>query len=840
MTRPTAERTTLRQHSGLVARLTLEDKVHLLTGETAFTLPGNDTIGLAPLAFSDGPTGVRGLKFLGGDAVALLPNATLIAGSWDERIAEEVGRMLSEEAQRQQIHVVLGPTVNLHRSPLGGRLFEMYSEDPYLTGRTAAAYVRGMQGGGTAACLKHLVANESETLRNFMDSRVGEAALREVYLMPFEMAVEDAGAWSMMAAYNDVNGVPATEQNHVQNEIVKDEWTWDGLIMSDWYATKRTVESVNGGLDLVMPGPQGPWGERLVAAVRRGDVPEETVDEHVARLLLLADRTGGLDRDGSGHRPFAAGMPAPDSTLRKEQLRRIATRGMVLAKNSDDVLPLAGDGAVALIGRHALATQNMGGGSARVDPPYQVCVAEGLAERLGDRLTVVDGVRVRRRPEPADPAFVTDPVTGKQGMRVTLVAADGTELGSRHESGTAITVGWDDGLDEQPAAVVLTAVLAHDGGPVRLGAIGAGHWTLSTTAGPVATADLPVCGVDPGAYMLRPPSFMESLDLPAGATVTARLALDPVDWRDVLLGDPALQLAEESHLLDTGSFGYAALIAEPVGRTDDEAIAQAEAAARTAGTAVVVVGLTEESETEAADKTTLALPGRQDELVRRVAAAAPSTVVVVNAATPVLMPWVADVDAVLICGLPGQEGGRAIAAVLTGEAEPTGRLVTTYPAADGASPAWNVTPDNSLGLDYTDGTAIGYRGHHAGHAPAPLFWFGHGLGYGKWEYRTARLVPHADTDAPVLEVELANTSARGSRETVQVYFSPADGAQPARLAGYTGVDVPAGGTATVTVACDRRLFRRWDETTRTWSPLAGGELLVARGLGDIRTRVRLP
>ncbi|MDQ4503465.1 glycoside hydrolase family 3 C-terminal domain-containing protein [Sinomonas sp. ASV322] len=852
-------------YAALITRLSLEEKVHLLTGETAFTLPGNDTIGLAPLAFSDGPTGVRGLKFMGGDAVALFPNATLISGSWDDSVAEEVGLMLSEEAHRQSIHVVLGPTINLHRSPLGGRLFEAYSEDPYLTGRTASAYVRGMQGNGTAACLKHLVANESETLRNFMDSRVSETALREVYLLPFEMAVEDAGAWSMMAAYNDINGVSATEQDHVQNGIVKGEWGWDGLIMSDWFATKRTVESANGGLDLVMPGPAGPWGERLVAAVRRGEVAETTIDDHLARLLLLADRTGGLRRDAAetadggtadgGESPFRSGMPAPGSELRKEQLRRIAARGMVVAKNDGGALPLAGGpetaGPVALIGRHAVATQDMGGGSAQVNPPYQSTVAEGLTERLGERVTVVDGVDVRRRPIAASAAFVTDPATGESGMRVTYLAADGREIASRHENGTAITVGWDDDFAESPTAVVFTAVLSNDAGRVRLGGIGAGSWTISTNAGttaagaegtPALSAELGFSGFDPGEAVLRPPAFAEVVTLPAGVTVTARLDLNPVDWRAVLDAHPAVKVADESHLLTMAGFGAVAFVAEPAGRTDDEAIDASVAAARAAGTAVVVVGLTEEDETEASDKATLALPGLQNELVRRVAAAAECTVVVVNAATPVLMPWIDDVDAVLIAGLPGQEGGHAIAAALTGEAEPTGRLVTSYPAADGAAPAWNVTPGEDLGLEYSDGTAIGYRGYHAGTAPAPLFWLGHGLGYGSWEYGAARLIEATNTAAgaaPVLEVEVTNTSPRPSRETVQVYFAPAEAEQPVRLAGYAGVDVAPGETATVRVACDARLFRRWDEAAAAWAPLAGGELVVARGLGDVKARVSL-
>src|SRR3954451_7863178 len=198
--------------------------------------------------------------------------------------------MLAEEAMAQEIHVVLGPTINLHRSLLGGRLFEAYSEDPLLSGKLAAAYVRGLQDHGVAACLKHLVANESETDRNTMSSVVDEATLRELYLLPFEIAVADADAWSIMAAYNDVNGVPATEQDHVNNEIVKGEWGYPGLIMSDWFATKTAAPAANGGLDLVMPGPDGPWGDALVAAVRSGAADESVIDDHVARLLRLATK----------------------------------------------------------------------------------------------------------------------------------------------------------------------------------------------------------------------------------------------------------------------------------------------------------------------------------------------------------------------------------------------------------------------------------------------------------------------------------------------------------------------------------------------------------------------
>ena len=250
--------------------------------------------------FSDGPTGVRGLEFSGGPLTCLFPNATLLASSWSVETAREVGSLLAEEAARQRIHVVLGPTINLHRSPLGGRLFESYSEDPLLTGCLAAAYVRGLQDAGIGACLKHLVANEAETERHTVNSVVDERTLRELYLLPFEIAVQDADPWSVMAAYNDVNGSPATEQDEINNGILKHEWGWPGLLMSDWFATKSAAPAANGGLDLVMPGPEGPWGDALVAAVDSGEVASAVLDDHVRRLLLLADRVGALGAPARG------------------------------------------------------------------------------------------------------------------------------------------------------------------------------------------------------------------------------------------------------------------------------------------------------------------------------------------------------------------------------------------------------------------------------------------------------------------------------------------------------------------------------------------------------------
>lgn len=817
----------------LIARLDLPAKVRLLTGGDVFTLAAEPRIGLEQVAFSDGPTGVRGLKFTGGRAVANFPNATVLAAAWDTDAAEEVGRLLAEEAMAQQIHVVLGPTINLHRSALGGRLFEQYSEDPLLSGKLAAAYVRGMQALDVGACLKHLVGNESETARNTVNSVIDETTLRELYLLPFEIATDEARPWSMMAAYNDVNGVAATEQNHVINEIVKGEWGFDGLVMSDWFGTKTAAPAANGGLDLVMPGPVGPWGDALVAAVRAGRVDEAVIDDHLERLLRLADRVGALLSErrseeraepGASHghdssRSWPTDLPTPDSPTRREQLTRLAAAGLTVLTNTDDALPLPRNTSVALIGRPAIDTIGMGGGSAHVNPPYQVSLADGLTALLGDAVSVTDGVEVRERPVAAVAGFVVDPRDGTPGVRALVWDGDGNQLDDKHLDSAFSVFGMDDGYPAPVGRVQLQARVTADG-PTEVGVIGLGTWTLRIEGRDWQRdfVNRPA-GTGLAEDMLVPPTSSTDVELSAGDVLVAELRL-PADR-------------------PTGSFDTGGLIARPVVRDQDAVIADAVRAAGSADVAVVVVGLTEEWETEAVDKSTLVLPGRQDDLVRAVAAAARRTVVVVNAATPVLMPWLDDVDAVLWAGLPGQEAGHAIAAALVGDLEPTGRLVTTFPAADGAAPAWGVTPDADGDLVYTEGTFIGYRGHDAGRGSAPAFWFGHGLGYGRWEYPTAELVPGAGA-RPDVRVTVRNTGTRTSREVVQVYFRPAEADQPVRLVGWAAATVEPGADATVTVTPEPRMWRRWDETSGTWAELAaGGELVIARGLGDVRATLSL-
>ncbi|HET9777943.1 MAG TPA: glycoside hydrolase family 3 C-terminal domain-containing protein [Propionibacteriaceae bacterium] len=797
-----------------VRELDLEDKVRLLTGAAAFSLHGNEGIPLRPMIFSDGPTGVRGSEFVGGKKVALFPNATLLAQAWDEAAAERVGEMLAGEGRSQNVDVVLGPTVNLHRSALGGRLFEAYAEDPLLSGRLAAAYIRGVQRYGIGACVKHYVANESETQRRTVNVRVSEPALRELYLLPFEICVADAHPWTIMAAYNDVNGVAATEQGELNNGVLKSEWGWDGLLMSDWGATKTAAPAANGGLDLVMPGPAGPWGDQLVAAVRSGAVVEAAIDDHLARLLRLAGRVGALQDIPAERRAELGPLLEPGSAQMRLSLRNLAAAGMVLLKGQD-VLPLkdfliTDDSPLLLIGRHALDTTLQGGGSAAVRPPHQISIADGLTEALGaSRVQVLDGVAVRHNPTAASPESIIDPQTGRPGMRITSFDGSGTELASTSSEVAEFLLGMTSGPHEGASVLELSAELvAPPGTPLLVGVRGIGEWTLSYGDETYAFATALLTGESREVGFMAPPSWTQVVEAAPGRILVARLVISE-------------------------RISLAGLIVQPVAHPDEQLIIEAAQAARDAEPAVVVVGLTAEQETEALDKTTLALPGRQDDLVRAIAVAARRTVVVINSATPVLMPWLHLVDAVLWIGLPGQEGGDAVADVLLGKAEPTGRLVTTFPVADGDGPAWNVTPQDGA-LDYAEGTHVGYRGWY-GSGVEPAFWFGAGLGWGVWDYRSAEQLRGGDEES--VTVVLANMAERPSLEVVQVYWLP-EGPAPIRLVGYAVADeVVPGEERTVTVACDPRAFRLWNEAASEWDAPSGGTFLIARGLGDIRLEV---
>jgi beta-glucosidase len=746
--------------------LDLEQKVRLLTGADFWALYDEPAVGLRRLVMSDGPAGVRGERWDEREPSANVPSPTLLAATWDEARIERLGRLLAAEARRKGVDVVLAPMVNLHRTPYGGRHFESFSEDPLLTGRIGAAYVRGLQAEGVAATVKHFVANDSETERFTLEARVGERALRELYLAPFETIVRDAGAWTVMAAYNAVNGPTMTESPMLQ-AILHDEWGWDGLVMSDWTAARTTEGTGNAELDLVMPGPDGPWGDALVAAVRAGRVCEEAVDAKVLRLLRLAARVGALE----GVEPAAPpARPWSDDEVAAE-LRATAAAGFVLTQN-DGVLPLAGRPKVAVLGPSAAVARTLGGGSATVFPPYTVSPLEGL-RAAGLDVTHAVGVRAHTRIPAATPELLPG------GIDVRFLDAGGDELASEHRHGAAFT--WLGTLPAGTAAIELRATLRPAAaGEHVVGVTGVGRHRLTLGGEELFDRQVELSpGADLGEAVLRPPQH--------GVVVA-------------LEGEAELVLRYEP---PEGPLAAVHINVEPPFGDAEAELERAVVLAREAEVALVVVGTNEEVECEGVDRDSLALPGRQDELIARVAAANPRTVVVVNAGAPVLLPWADDVAAVLLAWFPGQEFGNALADVLLGAVEPGGRLPTTWPRTEEGLPS--TQPHDGI-LTYDEGLFVGYRAYDRD-GREPLYRFGHGLGYTEWEYLAVE--PAGDR----VTVRLRNAGERAGREVVQVYASKPDSAierPPRWLAGFAIAEAGPGEEVEVEVTIPPRALAHWD------------------------------
>ncbi|MER6959065.1 glycoside hydrolase family 3 C-terminal domain-containing protein [Streptomyces sp. NPDC000618] len=785
--------------------LTLEQKVRLLTGADFWSLHPEPAVGLRRLVVSDGPAGVRGELWDERSPSANVPSPTALAATWDEPLIERLGGLLAHEARAKGVDVLLAPTVNLHRTPYGGRHFECFSEDPLLTARIGVAYVRGVQGGGVAATVKHFVGNDSETQRMTLDARIDERALRELYLTPFEHIVGEGRVWAVMAAYNGVNGHPMTE-SPLLREVLHEDWGFDGLVMSDWFAVRTTEPSARAALDLVMPGPIGPWGDALVAAVHEGKVDEALVDDKVLRLLRLAARVGALSEV-----PTTAGPPEHDAVSVAARLRETAAAGFVLARNEDAVLPLdrAALSRVAVLGPNAAVARTLGGGSATVFPPHTVSPLDGIRAALGDDVEVTHGIGVtpQTRTPVAALSHLRHPDGSGEGTEVRFLAADGTLLGSERRAGAAYTWMGSYGPGVPVGLVarveVHTVVRAADAGRHAIGGSGIGRFRMSVAGTEVFDVRLQLPpGADLVEGLMTPPQCLHTVDLAEGEETEVVLTHDIVSADDAM-GDAVTMFQ---------------LNLQPPQGSDDEEIERAVALARAADVAVVVVGTTEEVESEGFDRDGLALPGRQDELVRRVAEANPRTVVVVNSGAPVLLPWAEEVAAVLLAWFPGQEFGNALADVLLGVAEPGGRLPTVWPASERGLPA--TEPVDGV-LAYDEGLFIGYRGAgRAGWQP-PRYDFGHGLGYTTWEYVSIDVQGAARPDADcTAQVRIRNSGARHGKEVVQVYAGrPGSGVErPVRwLAGFAVVEAAAGEEVVATVTVDARAFRHWDTEAGRWA-----------------------
>ncbi|MBO2465427.1 glycoside hydrolase family 3 protein [Actinomadura sp. LCR2-06] len=768
-----------------VRLLDLPSKVRLLTGADFWTLPGDPVVGLRPLVLSDGPAGVRGEARAGWEPSLNLPSGSALGATWDAGCARRYGDLLGEEARRKGVDVVLGPTINLHRSPYGGRHFEAMSEDPLLTAVLAASYVEALQAHGVAACPKHYVANDYEVDRHTASSEVDERTLHEVYLAPFERAVTEAGAWVVMSAYNAVNGTTMSEHPLLRDPL-KSAWGFDGPVLSDWVAVKTTDESARSAQDLVMPSVLSPWGDALVGAVRAGRVPEAAVDEKVLRLLRLAARVGAVDGVEAAPRET---VTRADAAAAAEAVTGLAVESMVLLHN-DGVLPWApAPRSIAVIGPSALAARTQGGGSAAVTPEHVVSPLDGLRSRFPDAdIDFHIGTAAPNGVLPLVPDRMLDPVSGRPGMRATLTDAAGNtlfdEVGNRSEAS------WLGTLPDGATTLVLrTRYTPESSGRHLLGAACTGAVRVDLDGSTVieehrTTGDI-------ARALSAPPVATVPVELTAGAPVDLTLTYD---------------LTTALPMVCTVALGLA-----PLPGTEEEMITAAVAAAERSEAAVVVVGTGPRDESEGFDRTTLALPGRQDRLVDAVTRANPRTVVVVNAGGPVLMPWREQAGAVLLGWFGGQEMGTALARVLAGDAEPGGRLPTTWPDDEESVP---VGPDRPVAgkVHYTEGLHVGHRAWLRSGAQ-PAYWFGHGLGYTKWNLSGLRAPERVAAGADVpLSLTVENSGERPGKQVVQVYLSRDESEieRPVRwLAGFAAVRLGPGERRTVHIDVPGRALAAW-------------------------------
>ncbi len=649
----------------LLGKLTLEEKVSLIQGADFWTTVPLPSIGLRAMTLSDGPAGVRGPRWDEREPSLNLPSGSALGASWDVDLAYRYGAAAASEARRKDVDVVLGPTINLHRSPLGGRHFECFSEDPELSGELAAAYVAGLQDNGVAATPKHYVANDSETDRFTVDVQLHDRALRELYLAPFERAV-DAGAWALMSAYNAVHGVTMTEHDLLEDPL-NSEWGFDGVVISDWTAV-RSLGSIPAAQDLAMPGPAPAW-VHLIDAVRDGRVDESDIDRKVLRLLLLAERVGALD----GTAPV---VPAAVDGV--ALAHEAAVEGAVLLSN-DGLLPI-GAGSItriAVIGHNAREARTQGGGSATVIPERVVSPFDAIRHAVpGAEVTYSLGAVVQDGVAPFPLEQMTNPRTGEPGLTATWVDAAGAPLFAEDRRASALVFfGGDAPVGSADKLVLHTTYTPDEDGRVLLG-FAAGSPARIYLDDVLVVDDTPVItGTDLGAAFLNPPSATAAVEMTAGRPYDIRAEFSVGGADSAIAG------------VFSGTLGIA-----PDDSDSDGLIAAAVAAAAASDIAVVVVGTNSKVESEGYDRENLDLPGRQDDLVRAVAAANPRTVVIVNAGSPVALPWADDVAAIVLGYFGGQEFGTAMADILTGASEPGGRLPTTWPETLEHVPVTEVTP----------------------------------------------------------------------------------------------------------------------------------------------------
>ncbi|QRP48469.1 glycoside hydrolase family 3 C-terminal domain-containing protein [Amycolatopsis sp. FDAARGOS 1241] len=800
-----ATQAAVKQAKQLVAEMTLDEKIaycHGIPATKGFTghIPANERLGIPALRLADGPSGVGN----GSTGVTQWPDSKALAATWNPATATDYGKAYGAEQAAKGHNVALAPCINLLRLPHWGRSFETYTEDPFLNGQLAAATIRGIQANHVISTVKHFVANNQEILRNSIDVVVSPRALQELYYPGFRAAVQQGQVGAVMTSYNKINGTWAQENRVNVQDTLRDAWGFDGMVMSDWGGTHSTVQTAKAGSDTEMPGSTY-LGDALKAAVQSGSVSEAQLDTMVTQVLTAMIRVGLFDH------------PLPDPATVVDTVvstpahlalaRRIGVEGSVLLKN-DGVLPLARPRSIAVIGNAADAgAQTHGGGSGSVNPNGAV-------------VTPLAGIRARAG---STPVTYSPGTLGIAAVPVVPAAAFGAGLTATYYASTDLT-GAALGTETVPALNITATPAAVAGQTDGWSARYTGTFHADETAGyrfSLGVGGLTTLSID-GKEVLTALPGREAVqnalvDLTAGehTVEVTYVSAAPVGGR-----------APRTSLVLGAQAGY------------DKLHQAAAAAARAADVAVVVVA---DVTSEGMDRSTLALPADQNELITAVAQANPNTVVVLNTSGAVLMPWLGSVKAVLANWYAGQEQGNALAAMLFGDEEPGGRLPETFPAANDQGPAKTTVefPGDGVQVYYDEGLAVGYRWYeHSGEKP--LFPFGFGLSYTSFRLGGLRLSRTAG--GLRAQATVTNTGRRAGSEVVQLYVAAPDAArEPAQqLKAFTKVTLKPGQTTTVTLEVARDDLAVWLDSTTGWTVVPGSYTVgVGTSSADLPLRGRL-
>jgi beta-glucosidase len=792
----------------LFGRLTQDEKLSLLGG-TGFTTQPIPRLGVPKMAMADAGQGVRGGENSTMGPATAFPAGVLMASTWDTNLLRQIGQAIGEEARNKGsgVQVLLGPAVNIHRSPLGGRNGEYFSEDPFLAAQLAVAYIRGMQGTGVSACVKHFACNNQETDRTAVNVIVSERALREIYLPAFEAAVKQGRVWSVMSSYNLVNGHHSSANAWLLKEVLKKEWGFDGEVMSDWGGVHET-DAVQDGNDLEMPTGEYMSVPRLKAALADGSVTQAAVDDSVHRILRTIIRVGLLN--GPMH-PDASLVNSP---AHQQLALAAAEQGMVLLKNRRAILPLDTRRikSIAVIGEAAERMQFDALGSPEVQPPHVVEFLDGIKARAGSTPVTYAAARLDAIPFPA--SAIRTPDGSAQGFKAEYFK-------NRDLKGQPALVRVDGTID------LRSPQLPEPGFPQDNFSV---RWTGRLVAPATGSYDFIFTGDDGVRVYLDGKLLIDHWIESAATPVSGQIGLQAGKTYDLRIdyfqagGDYLAQLS----WLAPGGTPYAAAVA----------------AAKKSDVAIVCVS-TLRQEGEGHDRPSMDLPDHQADLIRAVAAVNPKTIVVINNGTPVTMKnWLADVPAVVEAWLPGQEGGTALAAILFGDVNPSGKLPDTLAANRDDYPDAGNFPGKNHQVDYAEGIYVGYRHFDKDHI-RPLFPFGYGLSYTTFGYHHLRLSKRelSPDGSVTASVDITNTGKRAGAEVVELYIhdpKPKIDRPLRELKGFSKVALQPGETKTVHFTIRPRALAYFDTPGHQWKADAGDyQIQIGASSRDLRQKAML-